>query len=379
MLPSLLITAAITAPGAPIPKDTIPGPTGPTPRILAVKANGTGSIWIFATIYEKRKIQQQFFVMENGKQVMKQQEQEIIASSSVQKCLGDFGGKFTTAEGAVLTTEQVARRVKDGATILVTADGKPIDPSWLQAVSGDTIVMVTSELSHAHFQHGHSSLPTTAAPSLVMLGSDDRGALRLPVNPNAGSIDQGYDEDFGGFQNGLRFAGRAGAARMMVVNGRVVAIDADGAATAGLKTAGPDGKKALEDIRLDAYDLTGKLIPKSEAIKRLKAGGLVLFAGDNRFPDTEYLKAFHKDLIVLVSPELIFPPGTPNPYDTQTKKPEASAAQPAAPAVPIAPLAPAVNVKIAPVAIQGQAVPVAPPAREAAGDKEKPVKKPAKP
>jgi hypothetical protein len=312
--------------------------------------------------------------------VVKQQETEIMTSSYIQKSLGDFGGKFTTADGAVLTTEQVTKRVKDGATVLITADGKPIDRSWLRAVGGDTVVMVTNELSQAYFQHGHSSLPTTPAPRLVMLGTDDKGAVRLPVNPNA-DANQGYYEDFG-FNGGGRII--RGGVRMAVMNGNIMPLDADGPAAPATKSAGSDGKKALEDIRFDAYDLTGKLIPKSEAVKRMKAGGLALFAGDNRFPDTEYLKVFHQDLIVLVSTELTFQPGQPNPYDTQAKQPDAPAAKPAVPAALIAPQVlpvPAFKIQIAPAVIQQKAIPVAPPVKEAPAEKPaaKPATVPAKP
>lgn len=378
MLPSLLIAATITAPGAPTPKETLPAPTGPAPRILAVKANGAGIIWIVATIFEKRKIQQQIIVNENGKQVVKQQQQEIMTSTYIQKSLGDFGGKFTTADGSVLTAEQAAKRVKDGATILITTDGKPIDSSWLKAVSGDTIIMVTDELSHAYFQHGHSSLPSTPAPRLVMLGTDDKGAVRLAVNAN-GDSNQGFYDDIGGFNGGLRVM--RGNGRMVVINGNIMPLEMDGSAAPPTKPAGPDGKKALEDIRFDAYDLTGKLIPKSEALKRLKAGGLVLFAGDNRFPDSEYLKGFHQDLIVLVSSELTFQPGQSNPYDLPVKSSDAAPVKRlVAPAPPLAPAVapvPAIQIQFAPAVVVQKAVPIAPPPAPKEAPAEKPAEKPA--
>jgi hypothetical protein len=140
MLPSLLITAAIAAPGAPIPKDAVPNTTGPAPRVVAVKSDTNGSVWITAQVWEKRKVQQQFFAVENGKQVMKQQEVEQNVSNYIHKAIGDFGAVFSTADGAALSTEEATKRVKDGATLLVTADGKPIDRAWLRAVEGDTVV-----------------------------------------------------------------------------------------------------------------------------------------------------------------------------------------------------------------------------------------------
>jgi hypothetical protein len=377
MMPTLLVAAAIAAPGAPIPKDTLPNPAGPAPRVLAVKANSNGGVTIIAIVYEKRKIQQQFFVIENGKQVLKQQETEVMSSTYIQKNLGDFGGKFTTADGADINVEQATRRVKDGATMLITTDGKPIDPSWLKAVNGDTVVMHTNELAQAQFQYGHSSLPSTPNPRLVMLGTDDKGNVRVPVNTSGGNLNQYYDE-FGGFNN-VRF--RAGR---VVMNGNVMAMDGDASSLPPTKPAGPDGKKALEDIRFDAFDINGKLIPKADALKRLKAGGLVLFAGDNRFPDSEYLKVFKDDLIVLVSAEFIFPPGVPNPYDNPAKPgaaPAAKAGAALAPPLLIPPQAlplPAVQIQVAPAAILKPA-PVAPPAKEAIPVKprEKAAEKPA--
>jgi hypothetical protein len=311
MLPSLLVAAAVTAPAAPIPKDTVPNATGPAPRIVAVKADTTGAIWITANVYEKRKVQQQFMVNENGKNVLKQQEVEQTISNYIHKTISDFGGKFTTADGTALTTEEATRRVKDGATLLVTADGKPVDRLWLKAVNDDTVIMTAEGLGEAYFVHGYAPFPTTAAPRLTMLSTNDKGEVRLPVNPNSGNVNGPiYYDDFGG-RRPIR-----GGRVMIQQNIDFTELDGVYANNHTATPAGSDGKKALTDVKFDAYDLNGKLIAREDALKRLKAGGLVVLAGDNRFPDTEYLKAFRDDLIVLVSGELVFPAGMPNPYDT---------------------------------------------------------------
>lgn len=321
MLPTLLLAAATTAPAAPLPRDTVPNTTGPAPRVMTVKADASGAVWITANVYSKQKVQQQYFVVENGKQVMKTQEVEQTVSTYVRKTLGDFGGKFATADGLPLTTEETLRRAKVGTTVLVTADGKPIDKGWLKAVSGDTIVMTAEGLGEAHFVHGSAPYPTTAGPRLVMLGTDASGAVRLPVNPNAanGGVPVYYD-DFGG--RGGRVINR----KMIIQN------DVDWAegpsAPASTPSPGADGKKALTDVRFDAYDATGRLMTRTAALERLKAGGLAIVAGDNRFPDADYLKPFRDDLVVLVSNELVFPPGMPNPYDRPNAKPAAPANAP---------------------------------------------------
>jgi hypothetical protein len=357
MLPSLLVAAAVTAPAAPIPKDTVPNATGPAPRVVAVKADTTGAIWITANVYEKRKVQQQFMVNENGKNVLKQGEIEQTISNYIHKTIGDFGGKFTTADGTALSTEEATRRVKDGATLLVTADGKPVDKLWLKAVNDDTVIMTAEGLGEAYFVHGYAPFPTTAAPRLTMLSTNDKGEVRLPVNPNSGNINGPmYYDDFGG-RRPIR-----GGRVMIQQNIDFTELDGVYGNNHTVTPVGSDGKKALTDVKFDAYDLNGKLIAREVALKRLKAGGLVVLAGDNRFPDAEYLKAFRDDLLVIVSGELVFPAGMSNPYDTLVR-PTPAAPKPAQPQAAPAQAVPAVGVA-APAVILKQKVVVAAPAVE---------------
>ncbi|WP_439631908.1 hypothetical protein [Gemmata sp.] len=338
MLTSLLVAAAVAAPAAPVPKDAAPNPTGPAPRVVAAKAEPGGGVWVTAHVYQKVKVQQNFFAVENGKQVMKQQEVEQVTSQYVRKSIADFGGKFATADGTVLTADAATQRVRDGATLLVTADGKPVDAGWLRAVQGDTVVMTADGLGEAHFLCGHDPYPATASPRLVLLAADDKGEVRVPVNPNP-NVNGLYN---GGFGGKAQFRGNA----RIMIEGDVMIGGAPAAADPGTP-AGADGKKQLADLKFDAYDVNGKLVNKGEALERLRAGGLVLVAGDYRFPDANYLKAFRDDVLVIVSPELVFQPGQPNPFDRATAapaKPAKPAGQPGlVPAVaPATQLAPAI-------------------------------------
>jgi len=333
MLPSLLVAAVITAPAAPVPRDTVPNPTGPAPRVLAVKAEAGGAVWITAHVYQKQKVKQQFFLVENGKQVMKQQEIEQVNASYIRKSIGDFGGKFNTADGTLLTTEDATRRVHDGATLLITSDGKPVEKSWLKAVAGDTVIMTAEGLGEAHFIFGQAPYPTTASPRLVMLSTDDKGDVRLPVNQNAMNQNGMYNNfNRGGFRG-----------KMVIQQGDIDGFDFPPAVPTATP-AGSDGKKSLTDIKFDAYDVTGKLVQKSDALSRLKAGGLVVIAGDSRFPDENYLKAFREDLLVIVSSELVYQPGQPNPFDHAETKAAPAAAQPAKPGAAPVQAVPAIGI-----------------------------------
>jgi len=141
-----------------------------------------------------------------------------------------------------------------------------------------------------------------------------------------------------------------GDGAIRVVRGRAVVlqgVDFDGS-LAPAPTAG-NSKKLLADVKFDAYDTDGKLVPRTEALKRLKAGGLVLLAGDNRFPDPDHLKAFRDDILVLVSGEFIFPMNVPNPYDMPMKssEPAKSGEKTARPVPAVGVAVPAVQLKLA--------------------------------
>lgn len=342
MYASLVLSAALIAPAAPLPRDAAPNTTGPAPRVLALKADAGGAVRVTGAIPVRVTVTQTHFVIENvvvngqqvQQQVQKQVEQDITTSQYMNKALSEFNGTFTTADGAPLTVEEATSRVKNGATVLASADGKPVAKTWLRAVGGDTVVMIADGLSHVQPQSGGGVLPTTPAPRLAMLGTDDTGTLMTactshPVSANSGAY---YDDmAFDGMGRG-GFRGRA-------IRGDVY-YDGFNSQSVGAKVV----LKPLADVTFDAYDLTGKLVPRGAALKRLAAGGMVLVAGDGRLPDETYLKAFRADVLVLVGSELVLPVA---PIDQTKKKEPVKGANPMAQPVPgvipaVRPLAPAV-------------------------------------
>ena len=371
MNPSLVLSAALLAPAAPVPRDTAPNATGPAPHVLALKADADGTVRVIGNVPTKVTVTNTHFVIEqvveNGKQiqrqVQKQVEQDVVTQQYFNKTLAEFNGKFTTADGSTLTLEEATARVKTGATVLASADGKPIAQSWLRTVSADTVVMVAEGLAHAQMQWGGAPMPTTPAPRLALYGTDASGKVMAactsqPINPNGAVY---YD----------------GAMEGRVLRGRIRAID-DVGYYAPMRTAGTVVYKPLADVKFDAYDVTGKLVSRTDVLKRLAAGGMVLVAGDNRLPDETYLKAFKDDVLVLVGPDLVLPVV---PVD-QTRKQGAAKpmARPVAPLVPLAPAvlpaAPAPVVR--PLIIKRAALPAAPAVERAAEEKKAAEEKEAK-
>src|SRR4051812_39433847 len=255
MYSSLVLSAALIAPAAPVPRDTAPNTTGPAPRVLALKADAGGAVRVVGSIPTKVTVTSTQFiietVVENGKQiqrqVQKQVEHDVVPSQYFNKTLSEFNGKFTTADGSPLTLDEATARVKNGATVLASSDGKPIAKPWLRAVDADTVVMVAEGLSHAQPQWGGEPLPNTPAPRLALLGADDSGKVVAACTSqplNAGN--NVYYDDL--MLEGRAFRGRA-----------IRNIDFDGSYYGPQPSNAKVVQKPLAEVKFDAYDVNGKL------------------------------------------------------------------------------------------------------------------------
>ncbi len=371
MYPSLVLSAALVAPAAPVPRDTAPDTPGPAPRVLAPKADANGAVRVIGSIPTKVTVTQTHFVLENvvengqqvQRQVQKQVEQDIVTSQYFNKTLAEFNGKFATADGTPLTADEATARVKAGAPLLASADGKPVARSWLRAAAPNTVVMIAEGLSHAQPQWGVGTMvASTPAPRLVMLGTDASGKLMAPCTSQPVSVNTAvyYDEAWEG-------GGLGG--------GRRVIRGFDGGYYGPVPSDAKVVYKPLAEVKFDAYDASGKLVSTAEVMKRLAAGGLVLVAGDNRLPDEAYLKGFREDVLVLIGADLVLPV---QPVD-QTRKKDAKAdakAQPVPAALPVAP-APPVLVKPVAIKIGGAVRPAPAPAKveEKKAEEKKPEEK----
>jgi hypothetical protein len=318
MVPSLVLGTALLAPtAAPVPADTIPTPTSPAPQVAYLKAEPGGEVWITGYAFQKQKVTRSVLTIENGQQVAKPVTEEQNVPVHFRRQLTEVGGKITTAEGTELSPVAVARRLRDGAAVLISADGKPVEKGWLRAVSPDTLVIVADSMVGAVVLPQYAGSPGTLAPRLVLLTADPEGKVRVAYNPDAAAVVQ--EEQV-----------MAGGGRIVVINGRPVQRGGYAVQYGPTFTPGTEfPTRSLEEVKFDAYELDGQAVRRDEAVRRLKAGGLVLIAGDARLPDPDYLKLFRGDLLVLVSPELALPLGA------NTKPGGATRVQPVPGAVPV--------------------------------------------
>lgn len=295
MLTSMLLGAALAAPGAPIPKDADPAPTGPAPWVLYLKSDASGRAQVL--VYKNQKVTQGRQVTEtvDGKVVTKIVQETVDRMIASYVLLDSTNPKLTTPSGTNLTLDTVMKRAKDGIVVFVSADGKPVAKSWLRTIDPEAVIVTAEGLVSPMAPRAIVAVPTTA-PRLVLLGTDKDGKVQIAYNPAAGGVNNGMN-----FANGGRV--------MFMNNGNGVQqifLGDDGSYSPNQTPVNAEAPiKSLEEIKFEAYDLDGKAVSKDNALKRLKAGGYVLISGDNRVPDASYLKVFRGELLVLVSNELL--------------------------------------------------------------------------
>src|SRR5439155_2570458 len=134
----------------------------------------------------------------------------------------------------------------------------------LRAFGPDTVIVSAEGLVSAIAPRSQMQVPT-AAPRLVLLGVGADGKVQVAFNPAA-------------VGNGAGDAVYAARARMVFMNNGAGAqpffLNDDGSYSQNLPPAATDAPlKPLEDVKFDAYDLSGKAVAREAALKRLKAGG----------------------------------------------------------------------------------------------------------
>lgn len=279
MTSSWLVVTTMTL-AAPLPAEVGRLPSGPAPRVYAVRPDGQGDIWL-----EGRS-----------------------AFQGIRKRLSEYDGHLSTAAGRPLTVEEAARLLRSGGTLLISSDGNAVDPAWLKAVVPETVVLRTKDFAEdaVSLSYGRLPLPETPAPRLVLLVPDPDGTVRVPAPLPGCTVRPGSAHIGGGeLRNGVVLGGglRYGA----VIEGVQVLNVVDFANYFARKTL-PEGltRLPLAEVRFTASDVSGRAVSRADALTRLKAGGLVLIMPADQLPDPLYLKGFRSDVLVLGSPSWNF-------------------------------------------------------------------------
>lgn len=142
MLTSFVLSMALAAPVPPAP--ATPVASGPAPRIVELKANADGKVMVAVTRTEKVTVAVGNAANPAGA-APAALTREIKKSENVE--LGDVKDlTVTTADGKKVDVADALKKVKGGAVVVVSADGKPVSPIFLKAFKDDVLVLVAPEL-----------------------------------------------------------------------------------------------------------------------------------------------------------------------------------------------------------------------------------------
>ena len=142
MFAPIVLGFALLAPSAPVPKDV--SPVGPAPIVVELKPNSEGKVLVTVRREEKRKVPvAQGGAVNPNNPVL---EREITSIRTMQIELGDVKDlQVTTAAGKAFDAKDAIAKIKDGAIVVLTTDGKKVDPNYLRVFKDDTLVLVSPE------------------------------------------------------------------------------------------------------------------------------------------------------------------------------------------------------------------------------------------
>lgn len=160
MLTSFVLTMALAAP---VPTPPAPVASGPLPRLMELKADASGKVIVTVLRTEMQKVQVGVgaAIAPGGNAAPPAIiTREVPIQKVAQVELGEVKDlAITTADGKKVSVEDAVAKLKTGATVVVSADGKPVSPNHLKLFKDDVLVLAAQELAAANGINGAATAP----------------------------------------------------------------------------------------------------------------------------------------------------------------------------------------------------------------------------
>jgi hypothetical protein len=112
-----------------------------------LKPSADGKIRTFARVPEEITTKVNVTKQVNGKPVIEQEERKRIVYRNKELTLEELKGlKITTAVGQEVNTATAVEKLANGATVVISSDGKPVDSVYLRAYKDDVLVLSSEYL-----------------------------------------------------------------------------------------------------------------------------------------------------------------------------------------------------------------------------------------
>jgi hypothetical protein len=143
MLTTFTLLAAMVA--APVPKDA--APAGPAPRLLELKAEQDGKIRVQVLRQVKQTVTVNTMVNKNGQNVVEPQQREVVSNVMTRVELSEVKDlTIWSADGKEADKPMALKKLAEGAIVVISADGKKVDPKFMKLFRDDVLVLASPEL-----------------------------------------------------------------------------------------------------------------------------------------------------------------------------------------------------------------------------------------
>ncbi len=129
----------------PLPPGAQPAaaPSGPAPRLMELKADANGKVMIH--ILRTEIVKAKVAKADGGEGTV-----EVPVTKPAVVDLSEIKDlKITTADGKKVEVADAVKKIKDGAVVVISADGKPVGPAFLKVLKDDALILASPELAGA--------------------------------------------------------------------------------------------------------------------------------------------------------------------------------------------------------------------------------------
>jgi hypothetical protein len=144
IMTSTFLTVALLLPAAPAPVPKATLPKGPPPRIVSASIDSEGGFQ-FVEVSTKHVPQQRTREVVEGGQVRRVTETVMVpVTRMIQRKVDSENVEVYGVDGKKIAPDEVRKLAGKTLPVLVSSDGKPVDPFYLRLAREGTLVLVLS-------------------------------------------------------------------------------------------------------------------------------------------------------------------------------------------------------------------------------------------
>ena len=142
---TVLVSGAARAAAQPSPLDDLETPAGPAPRFVKVLHvnEAKGEVLFRVQVVSQGPGERPVLLMDregNKRMSLGSKPSFIVPIDGFRVKLAS--GKWSSADGKEIAPDAVATLLKPGVIVLLSADGKSVDPAYLQMFKQETLVLI---------------------------------------------------------------------------------------------------------------------------------------------------------------------------------------------------------------------------------------------